>query len=52
MIINGCQHLRTRPASLYVLPDGRTQYHPRGMIAKKKKKTRKLIKHLHSTISI
>lgn len=36
MIINGCQDLRTRSASRYVLSDGRTQYHPRGIIAKKK----------------
>ena len=34
MIINGCQDLRTRSANLYVLPDGRTQYHPRSIIAK------------------
>ena len=52
MIINGCQDLRTRSASLYVLSDGRTQYHPRGIIAKKKTKNLKLMKHLHSTISI
>lgn len=38
MIINGCQDLRTRSASLCVLSDGRTQYHPRGIIAKEKKK--------------
>ena len=38
MIISGCQDLRTRSASLYVLSDGRKQYHPRGIIAKKKKK--------------
>ena len=56
MIISGCQDLRTRSASLYVLSDGRTQYHPRGIIAKKKKKKKKkhlkLMKHLHSAISI
>ena len=41
MIISGCQDLRTRSASLYVLSDGRTHYHPRGIIAKKKKKKKK-----------